>query len=159
MISYQKSMFSSSPRRREIPEVNMKTTILLLLLAVSSALAQSLNLDKAPLLDAPGPGYRQDPQFAAGAAVFAAPQSRPAISMLEATTIADRELQARGFAGDYMLRTVTFVRAPRIGDSVYIAIISPLGSTSDGMHREFRIDMRGAVAFREEDTDLMKVER
>ncbi len=133
--------------------------MVLLLFAASSALAQSLNLDKAPLLDAPGPGYRQDPHFAAPSAVLAASQSRPAISMLQATTIADRELQTRGFAEDYMLRTVTFVRAPRIGDSVYVAIISPLGSANTGMHREFRIDMRGAVVFREEDTEQRKVER
>ena len=137
----------------------MKTTSFLLLLAASSAFAQSLNLDKAPLLDAPGPGYRQDPQFAAQSAVLLAPQSRPAISMLQATTIADRELQARGFAEDYMLRTITFVRGPRIGDSVYVAIISPLAPTSDGMHREFRSDMRGAVAFHEEDTDQRRTDR
>jgi len=131
----------------------MKTTSFLLLLAASSALAQSLNLDNAPLLDAPGPGYRENPHFTVRSAIPSASQSRPALSMLQATTIADREMQSRGFAEDYMLRTVTFVRAPRIGDSVYVAIISPLGSTHDGMHREFRIDMRGGVLFHEEDTN------
>ena len=107
----------------------------------------------AAVLDAPGPGYRENPHFTVRSAIPSASQSRPALSMLQATTIADREMQSRGFAEDYMLRTVTFVRAPRIGDSVYVAIISPLGSTHDGMHREFRIDMRGGVLFHEEDTN------
>ena len=40
----------------------MKTISLLLFFSATSAFAQTLNLDKAPLLDAPGPGYRSPVQ-------------------------------------------------------------------------------------------------
>ena len=129
----------------------MKTTFFLLLLAASSALAQTLNLDKAPLLDAPGPGYRREPHFTEKPAILAAPLPRPAMSMLQATTIADREMQARGFAEDFILRSITFVRAPQVGDSYYVAIVSPLDPSINSKHREFRIDMRGTATFREGD--------
>lgn len=77
--------------------------------------------------------------------------------MLQAATIADRELQTRGMATDFILRTVTFVRAPEIAASFYVAVVDPLeqpadsgdASSSARKYREFRIDMHGVATFRE----------
>ena len=85
------------------------------------------------------------------------PLPRPPISLLQAATIADRELQTRGMATDFMLRTLTFVRAPEIAASFYVAVIDPLeqpaaasdASASAQKYREFRIDMQGVATFRE----------
>ena len=96
----------------------------------------------------------------------AEPLPRPSVSMLEATTIADRELQTRGMAAEFILRTVTFVRAPEVGASFYVAVIDPLeapkessdGSPSIAESREFRIDMRRVVTFREGPVTRKRVE-
>jgi len=84
------------------------------------------------------------------------PLPRPPISLLQAATIADRELQTRGMATDSILRTVTFVRAPEIAASFYVAVIDPLEEPADSgdapsarKYREFRIDMHGVATFRE----------
>jgi hypothetical protein len=131
----------------------MKLTSLLLLLIASSALAQSLNLDKAPLLDAPGPGYRGEVPLNEEVRMVLRPLSPPALSMLQATTIADREMQARGLSHDFILRAVTFVRGADARTSLYIATISGLEPATTAKHREFRIDMQGAVTFREDGAD------
>ena len=73
----------------------------------------------------------------------------PPIPKFQATTIADREMQARGLAEDFMIRTVTFVRAPQIADSFCHRLSSMIYGHQHAP--EFRIDMRGAVTFREGD--------
>lgn len=129
----------------------MKTYSVLLfsLVIASSAFGQSLNLNKAPLLDAPGPGYRGSSPLTESVRTVIAPLPPPAVSMLQATTIADRELQTRGLAHDFILRDITFVRGAKMEESVYIATLSGLEPATTIKRREFRIDMKGGVTFRE----------
>jgi hypothetical protein len=121
-------VFERKPDFRAYDTTNidpMKTAFCLFLLAAGSALAQELNLDKAPLLDAPGPGYRREPLLADKLNLVSPSLRRPAVSMLQATTIADREMKARGLAEDFILRSVTLVRGAQNGDSFYQAILTP----------------------------------
>ncbi len=95
------------------------------------------------------------------------PLTRPAVSITQALSLAERELTTRGLYTSYIIKTVTLVRGPRAADSVYLAILeliepaapAPNSPASDNLHREFKIDMRGAVTFLEIPSTRVRVQQ
>ena len=70
----------------------MKTIFILFLLVSGSAFGQALNLDKAPLLDAPGPGYRQDTMVTAPSVKESLPRPQTTIYLAASYVATAKEL-------------------------------------------------------------------
>ncbi len=115
----------------------MKTTFLFMLLAASSALAQTLNLEKAPLLDAPGLGYRQEPHFTDKAAMLAAQEKTPDFGMTGIKICGPGDFRA---IADVWPDTPAFKAGIRAGD--YILAVDG-ADTKDFKFKDLLSSLRG----------------
>lgn len=96
----------------------------------------------------------------------AEPFPRPTLSLLQAATIADRELQARGMAEQYYLGSVALVRGRGLEDSFYMVSIDPVdpgkdtaGGVTARKSRRFQIDMQGVIKYFEVESRRVRVQQ